>query len=102
MKTDLKVQGNVNIGWRELELGCCVYGGSTATEFNTGEWRVDTPVVDWDKCKQCLICVAVCPDSSIPVVDKKRADFDYEHCKGCGICAKACPFKAITMKVGEK
>ena len=36
-----------------------------------------------------------CPDSSIPVKDGKRADFDFDHCKGCGICWKVCPFGAI-------
>ena len=53
-----------------------------------------------DKCRQCLLCAPVCPDSSIPVKNGKRLDFDYDHCKGCGICAKACPFGAITMKEG--
>lgn len=24
--------------------------------------------------------------------------FDYEHCKGCGICAAVCPTKSIVMK----
>ena len=53
-----------------------------------------------DKCKQCLLCAPVCPDSSIPVVNGMRGDFDYDHCKGCGICVKACPFGAIEMKEG--
>ena len=54
-----------------------------------------------DLCKQCLLCAPVCPDSSIPVADSKRGEFDYDHCKGCGICAKVCPFKAIEMKDGQ-
>ncbi len=101
MKTDVNEQG-VNVRWQDLNEGCTVMGGGTAEEFCTGEWRVDTPVIDMDKCRQCLICAAVCPDSAIPVTDQKRADFDYYHCKGCGICAKACPFGAITMKEGGK
>ena len=58
--------------------------------------------LDMDKCKQCLMCVPVCPDSSIPVKNQKREDFDLMHCKGCGICAKVCPFGAITMKEGDE
>ena len=54
--------------------------------------------IDWEKCKQCLLCAPACPDSCIPVADKKRLEFDYDHCKGCGICVKACPFGAITME----
>lgn len=101
MKTDLKKQ-DIDVRWQDLTPGCVVMGGGTAMEFNTGEWRVDTPVVDMDKCKQCLMCVPVCPDGAIPVKDLKREDFDFNYCKGCGICAKVCPFDAITMKVGEK
>lgn len=84
--------------WQDLTLGNHVYGAGTSKQFNTGEWRTVTPYIDMDKCKQCLLCAPVCPDSSIPVVDGKRLDFDYDHCKGCGICAKVCPFGAITMK----
>ena len=61
------------------------------------------PVIDWDKCKQCLLCAPVCPDMSIPVNGEgKREDFDYFFCKGCGICANTCPFGAITRVKDEK
>ena len=69
--------------------------------FDTGEWRTNTPVYLADKCKQCLLCTPVCPDSSIPVHGGRRGEFDYDHCKGCGICAKVCPFGAIEMKEGN-
>ncbi len=100
MKTDIKKQ-NETVRWQDLTPGCIINGGGTAKEFNTGEWRIDTPVFLADKCTQCLLCTPVCPDSSIPVVDGKRQDFDYDHCKGCGICAAACPFGAIEMRKGE-
>ena len=100
MKTDIKTQ-HEGVKWQDLTPGCGINGGGTAKEVNTGEWRVDTPVFIEDKCKQCLLCAPVCPDSSIPVVDGKRLDFDYDHCKGCGICAAACPFGAIEMRKGE-
>ena len=87
--------------WQELTPGAEIYEPATSKLVMTGEWRVETP--DWEssKCKQCLLCVPVCPDSSIPVEDGKRLDFDYDHCKGCGICAAACPFDAIEMRKGE-
>ena len=66
--------------------------------MDTGEWTSVKPEFIEDKCKQCLLCVPVCPDSCIPVKDMKRGAFDYDHCKGCGICVKACPFGAITME----
>lgn len=88
--------------WQELTIGAEIYEPGTSRLVNTGEWRVDRPIYHEDKCKQCLLCFPYCPDSSIPVSEGKRGDFDYMHCKGCGICAKVCPFNAITMvKEGE-
>ncbi len=89
---------NESTPWHQLTDGLQIYEPATSRQFHTGEWRTNTPVWNTEKCKQCLLCVPYCPDSSIPVVDEKRQDFDLDHCKGCGICAKACPFSAITMK----
>ncbi|MBP3851917.1 MAG: 4Fe-4S binding protein [Erysipelotrichaceae bacterium] len=84
--------------WQEMTPGGEIYEGGTARMTLTGQWRSDVPVWMQDQCKQCLMCVPFCPDSSIPVVNGKRTDFDYDHCKGCGICMSACPFEAIRME----
>ena len=97
MGTDIRKLG-VKAGWRELTEGMVIAGAGTSREFNTGGWSTDKPVFLEEKCRQCLLCVPVCPDSCIPVVDYKRGEFDYGHCKGCGICVKSCPFGAITME----
>ena len=100
MRTDVsKINEQTPI--EDLTEGLMIFNGGTSRGFMTGEWRTSTPVIDWDKCKQCLLCAPVCPDSSIPVKDGKRLDFDYDHCKGCGICVKACPFGALSMKEGR-
>ena len=91
MATDISKLG-LKTKWQDLT------GAGTSRAFNTGEWSNNKPQFIADKCKQCLLCVPVCPDSSIPVTEMKRGEFDYEHCKGCGICVKACPFGAITME----
>lgn len=89
--------------WREMTPGAFVYGSGNSEEFMTGAWRTEIPAWDEAKCKQCLLCYVACPDSSIPVSNSKRADFDFDHCKGCGVCAKVCPFKAISIhSVGEE
>lgn len=85
----------------ELTIGGNIYTAGNAKEFKTGDWRSSTPVFHSDKCKQCGLCFAVCPENSIPVgKDLKRTDFNLDYCKGCGVCAKVCPFGAITMKEG--
>lgn len=99
MFTDIK-KLDERVIWQDLTPGCTIVGGGTSVQFSTGSWRVDTPVFLEEKCRQCLICPAACPDSAIPIKDGKRMAFDLEHCKGCGICAAVCPFSAIEMREG--
>ncbi len=94
-------QINEKTAWQDLTEGLQMHEAATSKLFETGEWRTQTPIWDREKCKQCLLCVPYCPDSSIPVCEGKREEFDYKHCKGCGICVKACPFGAIEMKEGK-
>jgi len=65
-------------------------------------WRVFRPVIDHDKCINCLRCFLVCPDG---VIDKsgEQLEIDYDFCKGCGICAFECKVGAIRMvKEGDQ
>lgn len=60
-------------------------------------WRNMRPVINTEKCTNCLQCYMYCPDG---VIFKKndKIDIDYDFCKGCGICAKICKFKVIKME----
>ena len=89
-----------DVTWKDIWPAGTIPHAGNAEEMRTGDWRSIKPIIDWDKCKQCALCVPVCPDSSIPVDAKtgERGEYDYEHCKGCGVCAKVCPFKAIIME----
>jgi pyruvate ferredoxin oxidoreductase delta subunit len=93
---------NETIKWQDITPGGDIYEAGSAHNFKTGDWRTMIPIYKADACKQCLLCVPVCPDSSIPVENNKRLEFDYDHCKGCGICAKVCPFNAIDFIKDEK
>ena len=93
---------NLNLPWNEVNVGGNIYGGGTSLEVNTGDWRLLIPGWIEEKCKQCLLCFPTCADSSIPVKDEKRGDFEFKHCKGCGVCYKVCPFGAITWEKEDK
>lgn len=84
--------------WQEIPIGGLILEAGNAEEYKTGDWRSERPVVDHDKCINCLTCWIVCPDSAVIVKDGKMAGYDYDHCKGCGICAHECPVNCIEMK----
>lgn len=81
-----------DITWKETTPGGIIYDSGNAEDFKTGDWRSMKPIWHEEKCKQCMLCFPVCPDSSILVKDGKLAGVDYDHCKGCGVCVEACPF----------
>ena len=89
---------NSKTPYQDLTIGGNIYTAGNAKEFKTGDWRSTTPIFLEEKCKQCGLCLPVCPDDAIPIKNGKRLDFNYDACKGCGVCAKVCPFKAIEMK----
>lgn len=87
-----------DIKWKDITPGGIIYDAGNAEDFKTGDWRSIKPIWKQDKCKQCLLCYPVCPDTAILINEEgKRIDFDYDHCKGCGVCAEVCPFDAIDM-----
>jgi 2-oxoacid:acceptor oxidoreductase delta subunit (pyruvate/2-ketoisovalerate family) len=84
-------------GSKQLPIGGLILDAGNAIEYKTGGWRTYRPVVDRDVCTNCLQCWLFCPDMCINVEEGKMVGYDYEHCKGCGICAAVCPVKAIKM-----
>lgn len=44
------------------------------------------------------ICSTLCPDAAIDVTDDRRPVIDYDHCKGCLLCAAVCPPHAIRVE----
>ncbi len=72
------------------------------TRYNkTGKWRSIRPVIDYSKCKSCMICWKFCPDAAIEITGSKL-HIDLDYCKGCGICIEECTFKAIKIEEEKK
>jgi pyruvate ferredoxin oxidoreductase delta subunit len=82
--------------WKDLPPGGIIPEPGTSVRYRTGDWRTRRPVIDEQKCTNCLLCWIYCPDAAIEQTPKK-VRVNYEYCKGCGICANECPVKAITM-----
>jgi 2-oxoacid:acceptor oxidoreductase delta subunit (pyruvate/2-ketoisovalerate family) len=62
----------------------------------TGQWRTFRPILDAEKCINCLICWKYCPEPCIEL-GEEHPTIDYDFCKGCGICATECPKDAISL-----
>jgi pyruvate ferredoxin oxidoreductase gamma subunit len=70
----------------------------TSLEVRTGLWRTQRPVIDPALCHGCAwICGSLCPDGAIARVGG-RPVIDYDHCKGCGVCVAVCPHHAIGVE----
>jgi pyruvate ferredoxin oxidoreductase gamma subunit len=74
--------------------------GSAALR-QTGNWRLERPVIDLEKCKRCFLCYLYCPEAAMRLDADNFPHVDYEHCKGCMICYEECPTDAISRKVEE-
>lgn len=68
--------------------------------INAG-FRSFRPVLNNDKCINCMLCYVMCPDGTI-YKDDGRLVIDYDYCKGCGMCAQECKVKAIEMVSEDK
>jgi len=88
-------------GWKSLPMGAVVVEPGSSLKYKTGDWRAFRPVVEKEKCVNCLFCWIYCPDAAI-VRREKWVEINYDYCKGCGICAKECPKEAIKMEGEQK
>lgn len=70
------------------------------THNKTGSWRNVRPVIDYDKCIECMVCWKFCPGPAIKIEDEKPV-VNYDFCKGCMICEEECPVNAINMEEEE-
>ena len=88
--------------WRDLEIGSIVIEPGSASQYQTGGWRSQKPVYDYNKCVKCGLCYIFCPEGCIEENAEGYFIADLFYCKGCGICARECWPQAITMVEEEE
>ena len=81
----------------DIPAGFCCPDSGTSVACYTGGWRSNRPIWDAEKCTNCLMCWAYCPDSCIQVKDAAMTGIDLFHCKGCGVCVAECKFGALEL-----
>jgi pyruvate ferredoxin oxidoreductase gamma subunit len=75
-----------------------IHAGLTSLAAKTGLWRTLRPVIDEERCNRCWwVCSSLCPDGAIGV-EAGRPLIDYDHCKGCMVCVAVCPPHAIEAR----
>ena len=75
-----------------------IHATGTSERSQTGLWRTMRPVIDYDKCNKCWwVCSTLCPDGAIRV-ENNSPQIDLDHCKGCMVCVTVCPPKIIAIK----
>ena len=52
-KTDISKLGQ-DVAWQDVTCGNTIVGCGTTKQFITGDWTNVAPVIDEEKCKQCL------------------------------------------------
>ncbi|AAK41455.1 4Fe-4S dicluster domain-containing protein [Saccharolobus solfataricus] len=81
----------------KVPIGVPVARPKIGSAGKTGLWRVEKPVISYDKCTKCRLCVLYCLENTIDLLENLYPQIDYDYCKGCGVCAQVCPPKAIDM-----
>ena len=98
----------------DLCQGCVARPCTQVCKFGAISVKNGKSVIDGEKCKNCGMCMQVCPYSAIvklkvpcedacPVgaITKNEAghaEIDFDKCISCGACEAACPFAAVQEK----
>ncbi len=98
----------------DLCQGCVARPCQSSCKFGAINFVNNKSVIDGEKCKNCKMCVNVCPYNAIvklkvPCEDSCPVDaiaknehglarIDFSKCISCGKCVSSCPFGAVHEK----
>ena len=83
--------------WQELEHGGALTRSTAVRPTTGGWRTGSKPSADLSACVNCLLCWLYCPDAAIVLDGTAFAGFDFDVCKGCEICEAVCPVDAVRM-----
>jgi ferredoxin len=61
------------------------------------EVKMPKPIINAEECSGCGICIDVCPNEVLDLVDDIAQPINEGSCDGCGTCAEECPMGAIEI-----
>ena len=88
--------------WKDIEVGGIATEPGSASQYQTGYWRSQRPILDHNKCIQCGLCSLFCPEGCIEPDAEGYFEANLFYCKGCAICARECWPGAISMAEEEE
>ncbi|MFH1383173.1 MAG: 4Fe-4S binding protein [Chloroflexota bacterium] len=101
-KSKKLVKNETDVTWKDLEVGSIVAEPGSASQYQTGSWRSQKPILNKSKCNKCGLCYIYCPEGCIAEEEDGYFVANMFYCKGCGICSAECPKKAIKMEPEEE
>jgi pyruvate ferredoxin oxidoreductase delta subunit len=101
-KTKRVTKPEGELTWKDLEMGCIVTDAGNASQYRTGDWKSERPILDKTKCIKCGLCYLYCPEGCIQEDAEGYFVADLFYCKGCGICYRECWPRAIKMAPEEE
>jgi ferredoxin len=57
--------------------------------------------IDEEKCNGCGLCIPICPEGALQIIDNKVRIVSDLYCDGLGACLEFCPQGAITVEQRE-
>ena len=72
-----------------------------ACKFGAITMKNHLPVIDYSKCRSCMMCAEACPPRALTADWNERlvAEIDQSGCIGCGMCKRNCQFESIVGDV---
>jgi Pyruvate/2-oxoacid:ferredoxin oxidoreductase delta subunit len=94
-------EGEARVRWGSADAGSVVEQAQTVraelSAAATGAWKPWFPVIDYDRCTNCMQCLSFCLFGVYGVDAEKRIEVrNNDNCKtNCPACSRVCPEAAI-------